>query len=594
MSVAPLAAVTGVTPAQAAPAAGDITPVAADVAPGSAASAPATPTPSQPSAPAPPADPVLQAVDVARAAAAGRQASLAPLLADLSQAVASPALSGQVRSAIAQVLALQTPVDGPITAQVVKDAVAQSGLFLEAHLARLAPSGAAPPDLKAALLILQRALAAVPASLSPAAPPAAAAAATPTTTPAPPASPASPTTGAAAGAPAGPAPSPGPPSAVAAPPSAGLRPAPPAAAPQTPVQGPFLAALQARPEAGPLSQAAGEITAPALAAPAAPGMTPTAAATPPQAAGDAPAQSLRTPGPTADPPARALSPAPMSPAPAPASLATPQAAPAAARILLQPFAPPVAEAQARTQAPQSSAAALISAQSMEEAPPPALAPPEIEPAVPPGPYDDAALDLRSAMLLLQRAFGAAPAGRTGPASRAAAPPPPLRQSEPGAQAAEPAALPSGDEATIAQHLAGETDQALARLTLHQLASLPEAAGGPAWVFELPLATPQGAAMAQFVIDHDDDAGSAASAEPAWRARFSINVEPLGPVHIHLRVGRESSAVTLWAERDGGVERLRSQGSALADALGADVVIHPGAPRRSTPPPGPGQFVDQSS
>jgi hypothetical protein len=576
MSVAPLAAVTGVAPAQAAPAAGDVTPVAADVAPGSAASAPATPTPSQPSAPTPPADPVLQAVDVARAAAAGRQASLAPLLADLSQAVASPALSGQVRSAIAQVLALQTPVDGPITAQVVKDAVAQSGLFLEAHLARLPRSGAAPPDLKAALLVLQRALAAVPASPSAAAAPTATAPATaapiatPTSLPSPTVGPAAPS------APTGPAPSPSPPASAAVPAPAEPRPAPPAQAPQTPAQGSFLTALQAGADTPPIAQAAREAARNAAAS------TPAAE---PQAAADAPPQILKTPAPGADPPAH-----PAGSAPPPPALAAPQTAAGAAPTFRQPPEPPVA----RPQATQTSAAALLSAQIVEEAPPPTIPSPESEqPAIAP-PYEDAPLDPRSAMLLLQRAFGLAPAGRPGPASRAAAPPPPLRQSEPGAQAAESAALPSGDEATIAQHLAGETDQALARLTLHQLASLPEAAGGPAWVFELPLATPQGAAMAQFVIDHDDEAATGGGGEPAWRARFSINVEPLGPVHIHLRVGRESSAVTLWAERDGGVQRLRSQGSALAEALGADVVIHPGAPRRSTPPPGPGQFVDQSS
>ena len=129
---------------------------------------------------------------------------------------------------------------------------------------------------------------------------------------------------------------------------------------------------------------------------------------------------------------------------------------------------------------------------------------------------------------------------------------------------------------------------------HQLASLPDPANGPAWVFELPLATPQGAAMAQFVIDHDEEAATGSSGGPAWRARFSIDVEPLGPVHLHLRVGRDSSGVTLWAEREGGVERLRGQGAALAQALSAEVAIHPGAPNRSTPTPGPGQFVDQSS
>jgi hypothetical protein len=554
MSVAPLAAVTAAPPAQAVTSPGDVAPAAADAAAGNAVAAPATST--APPTAAPPADPILQAVDVARAAAAGRQASLAPLLADLAQAVASPALSGQTKAAIAQVLALQTPVEGDFTAQVFKDAVAQSGLFLEAHLARLSPSGQAPPDLKAALLVLQRVLAAVPPSPAPAAP-----------RPAVPAAPAGQSAPAVPTAPVASAPSLSPPASAATP---------------APAETPSTLPAQAAPtlaQTPPAAQIANEAVA-------TPGVAPEVEPAPTMASEAASPQAGKVAVPAADLPARSAAPAP-APQSAPGAPLSQQTAGTATA------APTPSPAQAPTL--QTSAAALIAAQSIEEAIPQTAPPPQPDLAPLAPPRDDLPLDARSALLFLQRAFGAAPAGRPGPASRAAAPPPPLRQSATGAQAAEPAALPAGDdEGAIAQHLAGETDSALARLTLHQLASLPDAAGGPAWVFELPLATPQGAAMAQFVIDRDEEAATGSTAGPAWRARFSIDVEPLGPVHIHLRVGRETSAVTLWAERDGGVERLRSQGAALAQALGAEVVIHPGAPNRSTPPPGPGQFVDQSS
>jgi hypothetical protein len=493
---------------------------------------------------------------VARAAAAGRQASLAPLLADLAQAIASPAFSGQTKAAIAQVLALQTPIDGPFTAEVFKDAVAQSGLFLEAHLARLAPSGEAAPDLKAALLVLQRALAAVPANAAPAAPrPANAPTPAQSTPPAPNAPIAS---------------------ALSLSPSASAAMPAPAETPST-IPAQAAPAFAQTPPAAKIAKVAVATLGPASE------VEPTLA----MASEAASPQAAKTAVPAAELPARSTAPMP-APQSAPTAPTTPQTSAA-------PTASP-ATSPAQPQAPQTAASALIAAQSIEEAVPRTAPPPEpdLRPLTSP-PREDLPLDARSALLFLQRAFGAAPAGRPGPASRAAAPPPPLRQSATGAQAAESAALPAGDdEAVIAQHLAGETDSALARLTLHQLASLPEAAGGPAWIFELPLATPQGAAMAQFVIDHDEEAATGSAAGPAWRARFSIDVEPLGPVHVHLRVGRDSSAVTMWAEREGGVERLRGQGGALAQALGADVVIHPGAPTRSAPPPGPGQFVDQSS
>jgi hypothetical protein len=115
-------------------------------------------------APAPPqaVDPVRQAVDVARASAATRQTSLAPLFADLAQAQAAPALPVDVKAAIGQLLALRMPFSGPITVEGVRQAIAQSGLFLEARLT--ATEAPAIPDLKSALLTLQRALIAAPAA----------------------------------------------------------------------------------------------------------------------------------------------------------------------------------------------------------------------------------------------------------------------------------------------------------------------------------------------------------------------------------------------------------------------------------------------
>jgi hypothetical protein len=64
------------------------------------------------------------------------------------------------------------------------------------------------------------------------------------------------------------------------------------------------------------------------------------------------------------------------------------------------------------------------------------------------------------------------------------------------------------------------------------------------------------------------------------------------VHVHLGVKGDRAAVTVWAEREEGLERLRAQGAELSRALPADVVFHPGAPRR--PSPAAGKFVDRTS
>ncbi len=123
-------------------------------APGAVTSnAPVTTQTSSPAAQAPAAPSALQA---AVASAAGSQAGLSGLLADLTSALQSPGLPAGVQAAAAQILGAQLPLDPPPTAQGLQQAIAQSGLFLEAQLAQ----GGAPTagDLKAALLNLIQAL----------------------------------------------------------------------------------------------------------------------------------------------------------------------------------------------------------------------------------------------------------------------------------------------------------------------------------------------------------------------------------------------------------------------------------------------------
>ena len=201
-------------------------------------------------------------------------------------------------------------------------------------------------------------------------------------------------------------------------------------------------------------------------------------------------------------------------------------------------------------------------------------------------------DLKSAMLTLQQALAGANAKPPTRQQRPTAPPP-TAGAAPSAQKPAAATL-TGTETTddLLQHLRGDVEQALARQTLHQLASLPEGAGRH-WMFELPLATPQGAAIAQFAVDEDEpDQGGSASATPGWQARFSLHLEPLGPVHVRLHMDGERTHVTFWAETSEGLDRLRTDASGLAGALDAEIAFHAGAPPQAASPSG--QLVDRTS
>ena len=101
------------------------------------------------------------------------------------------------------------------------------------------------------------------------------------------------------------------------------------------------------------------------------------------------------------------------------------------------------------------------------------------------------------------------------------------------------------------------------------ASIPAA---PRWNFEIPFATPQGTAMAQFEISRDGGGNEVEAAKRVWRARFSLDVEPAGPVHALVSLSRRQD---LGADV-GGAARDRG---AIARRRGA---IEPGAQQGRTP------------
>ena len=109
------------------------------------------------------------------------------------------------------------------------------------------------------------------------------------------------------------------------------------------------------------------------------------------------------------------------------------------------------------------------------------------------------------------------------------PPPPISGALPAAQPVLPATLVSNSSPeTAMQHLLADTDGALARQTLLQVASLPDQVDttvgrldptAPRWNFEIPFVTAQGTAMAQFEISRDGKGSEVEAAKRIWRARF---------------------------------------------------------------------------
>jgi len=216
-------------------------------------------------------------------------------------------------------------------------------------------------------------------------------------------------------------------------------------------------------------------------------------------------------------------------------------------------------------------------------------------------------DLKADLLILREALegwlGTTP--RPSPARTAKAPPPPYRGGPTAAQPTAAGGLPAdAPAAVVGQRLAEDAEAALARHELMQLASLPPAPQETAdsqvtrWMFEAPFMTPQGATVAQFEVSRDDgQAGRDGAQAAVYRARFSVDIEPLGPIHAHVSLAGDHAGVALWAERDASVALLRGGQAWLSQALAgadlrSDITVYPGAPPR--PNPGAGQFVDRST
>jgi hypothetical protein len=193
-------------------------------------------------------------------------------------------------------------------------------------------------------------------------------------------------------------------------------------------------------------------------------------------------------------------------------------------------------------------------------------------------------------------------------ARSITPPPPFRAALPSAQPMLPPSLtPDMPLAAAVHHLLDDTDAAIARQTLLQVASLPDRAdiagprtdpAAPRWNFEIPFATPGGTAIAQFEISRDGATSEIEAARRVWRARFSLDVEPAGPIHALISLSGDKTSVRMWAERPATATQLRAGASQLSQALSraelqpGDIVIRDGAPLQSKPAPA-GHFLDRA-
>ncbi|MES0879540.1 flagellar hook-length control protein FliK [Roseibium sp. SCP14] len=187
-------------------------------------------------------------------------------------------------------------------------------------------------------------------------------------------------------------------------------------------------------------------------------------------------------------------------------------------------------------------------------------------------------DLKSALLsfksLLQQ-FGA----ETETSRPANQPAPPSRHGAPQGQAQQPTGgYVSGSAQQNLQSLLKETDAALARLRITQLANTglmaeegPQVSSRPAdVVVELPLSLGQETAVLQMQIGRDGGGrDEEEEGEPAWRLRFALDLTATGPLEAAISLRGGGTFASLWVDRKETYDNLNSvretMEAAFADA-----------------------------
>ncbi len=201
----------------------------------------------------------------------------------------------------------------------------------------------------------------------------------------------------------------------------------------------------------------------------------------------------------------------------------------------------------------------------------------------------ALLQLRAGLLGMLEGSTIAP---VAPVSRR--PPPPLRDAQPRGHRSDPPTLSeTATSRDTARTLLHQTDAALSRLKLTQLASQPAdavraAIASPDFVVELPMLLGHELGMAQLKVQREGNQKER-EGKRGWRVRFAVSFSVIGEVGAQIALLGKTASVLLWADRDATADALEAMLPELEPALAArgltvgSVRLRRGAPPDEAPP-----------
>ena len=211
----------------------------------------------------------------------------------------------------------------------------------------------------------------------------------------------------------------------------------------------------------------------------------------------------------------------------------------------------------------------------------------------------AGVDLKGALLALRGALttwlgqAAAAASVTAPLNPL---PPPVKGAQPRARSPAAVSIPETPE-VAGKLLLERTEGSLARLRLHQHASLPEpmAAKQADWSMDIPVLIGGYQSAMQLQIHRDDAGSDAVPAERGWQIRFAMDVPALGEVGAQVGLRGGATSIRLWASDPATTTRFQQAVAELAQALlsaglqPSAIIVRPAEP--AVNPAGTGHFLD---
>lgn len=213
-------------------------------------------------------------------------------------------------------------------------------------------------------------------------------------------------------------------------------------------------------------------------------------------------------------------------------------------------------------------------------------------------------DIKSALLQLRAGLlGFLEGGAIAPVAPVARrPPPPLRDAQPRGFRADAPTLPDNATAREAgRTLLHQTDAALSRLKLTQLASQPlDARTGAVpvrdLIVELPMMLGHELAVAQLQVQRDGKQ-KGKPGERGWRMRFAVSFSMIGEVGAQVSLLGDTTNVVVWAGEPATADALEPLLPELGPALAARglkvgaVKLRRGIPE--APRPDSGRLMDQT-